>query len=473
MDVMIASYLLNYNVKDDIANVAATLGYELEFSNKKEKLSLEELALRNIKRAKFIYDITERLYNEMREKEVFSLYQEIELPLSTVLAKMELEGISCDKKVLDDMGIDIQKRIKVLEENIYSYSGVEFNISSPKQLGEVLFDKLSLPHGKKNKQGYSTDEATLSKLKGYPIVRDVLEYRMLMKLYTTYIEGLKNNIHSDGKIHTIYTQTLTRTGRLSSIEPNLQNIPVRNEYGRLIRKCFVPSSGCYILSSDYSQIELRIFAHLAGIESLKNAFLENLDIHTKTASDIYGVPISEVTSNMRRSAKAVNFGIIYGISSYGLASDLNISVKDAKNFIDAYFQTFPGIKTYMDKAIQEAHEVGYVKTIMGRKRVIDELNNSNYMIRSMGERMALNTPIQGSSADILKKAMIEIDQKFEEFNLKSKMLLQIHDELVFNVYETELDEVKKIVQEVMENTVQLTVPLKVELNLGKNLYEAK
>ena len=473
MDVMIASYLLNYNVKDDIANVAATLGYELEFSNKKEKLSLEELALRNIKRAKFIYDITERLYNEMREKEVFSLYQEIELPLSTVLAKMELEGISCDKKVLDDMGIDIQKRIKVLEENIYSYSGVEFNISSPKQLGEVLFDKLSLPHGKKNKQGYSTDEATLSKLKEYPIVRDVLEYRMLMKLYTTYIEGLKNNIHSDGKIHTIYTQTLTRTGRLSSIEPNLQNIPVRNEYGRLIRKCFVPSSGCYILSSDYSQIELRIFAHLAGIESLKNAFLENLDIHTKTASDIYGVPISEVTTNMRRSAKAVNFGIIYGISSYGLASDLNISVKDAKNFIDAYFQTFPGIKTYMDKAIQEAHEVGYVKTIMGRKRVIDELNNSNYMIRSMGERMALNTPIQGSSADILKKAMIEIDQKFEEFNLKSKMLLQIHDELVFNVYETELDEVKKIVQEVMENTVQLTVPLKVELNLGKNLYEAK
>ena len=473
MDVMIASYLLNYNVKDDIANVAATLGYELEFSNKKEKLSLEELALRNIKRAKFIYDITERLYNEMREKEVFSLYQEIELPLSTVLAKMELEGISCDKKVLDDMGIDIQKRIKVLEENIYSYSGVEFNISSPKQLGEVLFDKLSLPHGKKNKQGYSTDEATLSKLKEYPIVRDVLEYRMLMKLYTTYIEGLKNNIHSDGKIHTIYTQTLTRTGRLSSIEPNLQNIPVRNEYGRLIRKCFVPSSGCYILSSDYSQIELRIFAHLAGIESLKNAFLENLDIHTKTASDIYGVPISEVTTNMRRSAKAVNFGIIYGISSYGLASDLNISVKDAKNFIDAYFQTFPGIKTYMDKAIQEAHEVGYVKTIMGRKRVIDELNNSNYMIRSMGERMALNTPIQGSSADILKKAMIEIDQKFEEFNLKSRMLLQIHDELVFNVYETELDEVKKIVQEVMENTVQLTVPLKVELNLGKNLYEAK
>ena len=473
MDVMIASYLLNYNVKDDIANVAAALGYELEFSSKREKLSLEELALRNVKRAKFIYDVTERLYDEMREKEVFSLYNEIELPLSIVLAKMELEGICCDKKILDDMGEDIQGRIQVLEKNIYSYSGVEFNISSPKQLGEVLFDRLSLPHGKKNKQGYSTDEATLSKLKDYPIVKDVLEYRMLMKLYSTYIEGLKNSVHSDGKIHTIYTQTLTRTGRLSSIEPNLQNIPVRNEYGRLIRKCFVPSSGCYILSSDYSQIELRIFAHLADIEALKEAFLNELDIHAKTASDIYGIPISDVTANMRRSAKAVNFGIIYGISSYGLAGDLNIPVKEAKAFIDAYFQTFPGIKSYMDKAIEKAHADGYVKTIMGRKRVIDELHNSNYMIRSMGERMALNTPIQGSSADILKKAMIEIDQKFEELNLKSKMLLQIHDELVFNVYAKELDEVKKVVRETMENTVHLFVPLKVEINIGKNLYEAK
>lgn len=473
MDVMIASYLLNYNVKDDIANVAAALGYELEFSSKKEQLSLEEIALRNVKRAKFIYDITERLYNEMREKEVFSLYNEIELPLSVVLAKMELEGICCDKTILDDMGEDIQERIEVLEKNIYSYSGVEFNISSPKQLGEVLFDKLSLPHGKKNKQGYSTDEATLSKLKDYPIVKDVLEYRMLTKLYSTYIEGLKNSVHSDGKIHTIYTQTLTRTGRLSSIEPNLQNIPVRNEYGRLIRKCFVPSSGCYILSSDYSQIELRIFAHLANIEALKEAFLKELDIHAKTASDIYGIPISDVTANMRRSAKAVNFGIIYGISSYGLAGDLNIPVKEAKDFIDTYFQTFPGIKSYMDKVIEKAHEDGYVKTIMGRKRVIDELHNSNYMIRSMGERMALNTPIQGSSADILKKAMIEIDQKFEELNLKSKMLLQIHDELVFNVYAEELDEVKKVVRETMENTVHLSVPLKVEINIGKNLYEAK
>lgn len=299
------------------------------------------------------------------------------------------------------------------------------------------------------------------------------EYRMLTKLYSTYIEGLKNNILKDGKIHTIYTQTLTRTGRLSSIEPNLQNIPVRNEYGRQIRKSFVPEDKSYILSSDYSQIELRIFAHLASIDALKQAFKEELDIHTKTASDVYGVPLEEVTSNMRRSAKAVNFGIIYGISSYGLAEDLNISPKEAKAFIDKYFMTFPGIKTYMDEVIKNAHEIGYVKTIMNRKRVIDELKNSNYMIRSMGERMALNTPIQGSSADILKKAMIEIDRRFEELGLKSKMLLQIHDELDFNVYYDELDIVKHEVKNIMENTIQLTVPLKVEINIGKNLYEAK
>ena len=473
MDVMIASYLLGYNVKEDIANVAITLGYELEFYQKREKLTPPEIANRSLKKAKFIYEVTSRLYKELEENEVLSLYKDIELPLSTVLAKMELEGIRCDTHVLEEMGNEIQSRIHILEKQIYDKSGIEFNISSPKQLGEVLFEHLSLPHGKKKKTGYSTDEATLSKLKEYPIINDILEYRMLTKLYSTYIEGLKNNILEDGKIHTIYTQTLTRTGRLSSIEPNLQNIPVRNEYGRQIRKSFVPEDKSYILSSDYSQIELRIFAHLASIDALKQAFKEELDIHTKTASDVYGVPLEEVTSNMRRSAKAVNFGIIYGISSYGLAEDLNISPKEAKAFINKYFMTFPGIKTYMDEVIKNAHEIGYVKTIMNRKRVIDELKNSNYMIRSMGERMALNTPIQGSSADILKKAMIEIDKRFEELGLKSKMLLQIHDELDFNVYYDELDIVKHEVKNIMENTIQLTVPLKVEINIGKNLYEAK
>ena len=474
MDVMIACYLLNYNVKEDIAYVASDLGYDIEFFNKKEQLTEEERATRSIKKAKFIYEITNRLITDMKHEGVLELFSNIELPLSSVLAKMEYVGIRCDSKILDNMGSDIKTRIEQISREIYEECGMEFNISSPKQLGEVLYEKLGLPHGKKkNKNGYPTDEATLSKLKEYPIIGKILEYRMLTKLHSTYIEGLKNNILEDGKIHTIYTQTLTRTGSLSSIEPNLQNIPVRNEYGRLIRKSFVPEEGSLILSGDYSQIELRIFAHLANEEELIRAFSDNKDIHSKTASDIYGVSMEEVSSNMRRNAKAVNFGIIYGISSYGLSEDLNISPKEAKEFINKYYETYPGIKTYMENTITQAHIDGYVKTIMNRKRVIDELNNSNYMIRNMGERMALNTPIQGSSADILKKAMIEIDQKFENLNLKSKMILQIHDELVFNVYQEELDQVKKVVKEIMEHTVSLKVPLVVDINTGSNLYEAK
>lgn len=473
MDVMIACYLLNYNVKDDIAYIANDLGYDIEFYNKKENLTEEERATRCIKKAKFIYEVTEKLINDMKHEGVLELFHDIELPLSTVLAKMEFNGIRCDSQILDNMGLEIKNRIDQVSKEIYDYCGEEFNISSPMQLGEVLFEHLQLPHGKKNKKGYSTDEATLSKLKGYPVIDKILEYRMLTKLHSTYIEGLKNNILEDGKIHTIYMQTLTRTGRLSSIEPNLQNIPVRNEYGRLIRKCFIPEENSCILSSDYSQIELRIFAHLAGVEELAHAFKVGNDIHSKTASDIYCVPITDVTSTMRRNAKAVNFGIIYGISSYGLAEDLEISPKEAKAFINKYFETYPGIKNYMDNTIEKAHLDGYVKTIMNRKRVIDELHNSNYMIRSMGERMALNTPIQGSSADILKKAMIEIDKQFEKLNLKSKMILQIHDELVFNVYENELDIVKEIVKEIMENTIELSVPLIVDINTGHNLYEAK
>ena len=296
---------------------------------------------------------------------------------------------------------------------------------------------------------------------------------MLTKLYSTYIEGLKNSIHDDGKIHTIYTQTLTRTGRLSSIEPNLQNIPVRNEYGRLIRKSFVPSGNGVLLSSDYSQIELRIFAHLAGEEELIKAFNNGDDIHSKTASEVFGVSLDMVTSDMRRSAKAVNFGIIYGISSYGLAQDLNISPKEAKEFIDKYFMSFPKIKSYMSEVIEKAKRDGYVKTIMNRKRVIEEINNSNYMIRSTGERMALNTPIQGSSADILKMAMIEIDKRFSELNLNSKMILQVHDELVFDVCDSEIDTFKDIVRDVMDNIIELDVPLVVDINVGDNLYEAK
>ena len=433
-DIMIGAYLLNYNVKDDIAYLANDMNYDIPFFNKKEELTIEEKAKRGIQKAKFIYDIKNDQENDMKHEGVYDLYQNIELPLAIVLGKMEYAGINCDVKVLEEMGNDINKRINDISKNIYDLCGCEFNISSPKQLGTILFEKLELPHGKKGKSGnYTTDEATLSKLIEYPVVTLILEYRMLTKLYSTYIEGLKNNIMADGKIHTIYTQTLTRTGRLSSIEPNLQNIPIRNEYGRLIRKSFISEDNSLLLSSDYSQIELRVFSHLANIDSMKEAFNNKIDIHTHTASLVYKVDINDVTKNMRRNAKAVNFGIIYGISSYGLSQDLGISVKEARDFINNYYETYPGIKEYMNKEIQEAYNCGYVKTIMNRKRVINELKNTNHNIRSMGERMALNTPIQGSSADILKMAMIKIDQEFTNKNLKSKMLLQIHDELIFNV----------------------------------------
>ena len=473
-DIMIGAYLLNYNVKDDIAYFANDMNYDIPFFNKKEELTIEEKAKRGIQKAKFIYDIKNDQENDMKHEGVYDLYQNIELPLAIVLGKMEYAGINCDVKVLEEMGNDINKRINDISKNIYDLCGCEFNISSPKQLGTILFEKLELPHGKKGKSGnYTTDEATLSKLIEYPVVTLILEYRMLTKLYSTYIEGLKNNIMADGKIHTIYTQTLTRTGRLSSIEPNLQNIPIRNEYGRLIRKSFISEDNSLLLSSDYSQIELRVFSHLANIDSMKEAFNNKIDIHTHTASLVYKVDINDVTKNMRRNAKAVNFGIIYGISSYGLSQDLGISVKEARDFINNYYETYPGIKEYMNKEIQEAYNCGYVKTIMNRKRVINELKNTNHNIRSMGERMALNTPIQGSSADILKMAMIKIDQEFTNKNLKSKMLLQIHDELIFNVVNEEVDIVKNIVKDTMENIYKLSVPLEVDMSFGKNLYEAK
>ncbi len=473
-DIMLGCYLLNYNINDDIAYIAHDMGFDIPFYDKKEELSLEERAHRCLLKAKFIFDVKDKLINDMEKDGVIEIYRNIEMPLTYVLGRMEYTGIKCDKNILDDMGKDILTRINDVSKDIYNLSGCEFNISSPKQLGDILFNKLELPHGKKGKSGnYATDEATLTKLSGYPIIGLILEYRMLTKLYSTYIEGLKANVMDDGRIHTIYTQALTRTGRLSSIEPNLQNIPIRNEYGRLIRKSFVSDNDSVILSSDYSQIELRMFSHLANIDSMKEAFLNNFDIHTHTASLIYHVPMDSVTKDMRRGAKAVNFGIIYGISSYGLSQDLKISPKEAREFIDNYFKTYPGIKNYMDEEIKKAYDLGYVKTIMGRKRIINELRNSNYNIRSMGERMALNTPIQGSSADILKMAMIKIDKELSKRNLGSRMLLQIHDELVFNVVNSELDEVKEIVKDIMEGIYKLSVPLEVEISIGKDLYEAK
>lgn len=472
-DTMISGYLLNYDVKDDIGYLANLLDFDIPSYNKNDILSDEKVALINITKAKFIYDSKTKLYDEMVNENVTSLFENIEMPLAKVLANMEIQGIRVNKKILEEMGEEIKIKLELITKDIYNYAGCEFNINSSKQLGEILFDKLKLPHAKKNKIGYVTDADTLKKLIDFPIVNKILEYRALAKLYSTYIEGIISTIREDNKIHTIYTQTLTRTGRLSSIEPNLQNIPMRSEYGRLIRKAFLPEDESVILSADYSQIELRVFAHLSGVKDLIEAFKNNEDIHTKTAMDIFKVPSLGVTKNMRRQAKAVNFGILYGISSYGLSEDLGIPVKEAKEFINKYFETYPGVKDYMNKEIADATKDGYVKTIMNRKRIIEELNSSNYNVRSMGERMALNTPIQGSASDILKKAMVEIYDVFEKNNMKSKMLLQVHDELIFNVYNDEIDRVKKIVHDIMTNVFELSVPLEVDIETGNNWYEAK
>ena len=476
-DAMIAGYILNYNVKDDISYLANTFNYDITlFDNfKKEKnMSNEALADLTVKKAKFIYDIKDEFTNKMKEEEQLELFTNIEMKLSSVLASMEIEGVRVDTKVLDEMGDNINKKLDELTSEIYNYAGEEFNVQSPKQLGEILFEKLEIPYPKKKKTSYSTAREILNKIVDYhPIVEKIIEHRTLNKIYTTYIVGIKNCVKEDGKLHTIYTQTLTRTGRLSSIEPNLQNIPIRYKEGKEIRKAFIPEEDSVFLSSDYSQIELRMFAHMSGEQNLIDAFKHHSDIHTKTAMDIYHVSKDEVTKNMRRDAKAVNFGIIYGISSFGLAEDLGVDIKTAKKFLDNYLETFPGIKNYMDKVIKDAYEKGYVKTIMNRKRKIDELYNTNHMIKVQGERMALNTPVQGSSADILKKAMIDIYNEFNRLNLKSKMILQVHDELIFNVKNDELEKVKEIVINFMENAYKLNVPLEVDVEIGKNWYDAK
>ncbi len=481
-DLMIAAYLLNYDVKDDISYLAKNFDYDIEpydvtygtGKNKKE-VEKEISAKRAIEKAKFIYEIKDRMLDELEKEEELSLFENIEMPLSLVLADMELTGVKVDGEYLDSVAAKLKSDMDKLTEEIYNDAGCEFNIMSPKQLGEVLFEKLAIKYPKKVKNNkYSTSKDILDKIIDvHPIVGKILDYRTLAKLYTNYAVGLKNEIREDGRIHTIFTQTLTRTGRLSSISPNLQNIPASEEYAKLIRSAFIPDDDSVILSSDYSQVELRIFAAMANATNLVDAFKGGIDIHTKTASDIFHVDLNDVTKDMRRTAKAVNFGILYGISSFGLSEDLGIDIKTAKNFIDNYLNTYPGITEYMEKEKQDAYKNGYVKTLMNRKRVIEELKSKNYMVRSGGERIALNTPIQGTASDILKKAMVEIYDKFKELGLKSKMIIQVHDELVFNVVNSELEQVSNIVKEIMENTYKLAVPLKVEIEYGSNWYEAK
>lgn len=481
-DLMIAAYLLNYTIKDDISFLAKYFDYNIPLyediygTQKKPKdVSIDTIKQNCGFKAKFIYEIKEQIYNKLKEEEELHLFEDIEMPLSRVLADMEITGIKVDSEYLDSVAKELESKMSILENDIYNDAGEEFNIMSPKQLSEILFVKLEIRYPKRVKDNkYSTSKEILDKIVDlHPIVNKILEYRTLSKLYTNYAVGLKNEVREDGRIHTIFTQTLTRTGRLSSISPNLQNIPARDEYSKLIRKAFIPDEDSYLLSSDYSQVELRVFASMSKATNLIDAFKNDIDIHTKTASDIYHVPIDQVDKSMRRTAKAVNFGILYGISSFGLSEDLGINIKMAKEFMDNYLETYPGISEYMEEEKQNAYKHGYVKTLMNRKRVIEELQSKNYLVRSGGERIALNTPIQGTAADILKKAMVEIYDKFRELGLKSKMLIQVHDELVFNVKKDEMDQVTEIVRDIMENTYPLEAPLKVDIEYGNDWYEAK
>ncbi|CDA60084.1 dNA polymerase [Clostridium sp. CAG:524] len=476
-DIFIAAYLLEYNVKDDIAYLSAAFNKNIAFYDqivsKKNILTPESIRNSIVCKAKFIYETYQEFKDKLVTEELDNLYIDIEGPLIRILANMEINGISVKTDVIDKLKNELNEKIALLENKIHEEAGMDFNIGSHKQMGDVLYNKLMLPKGK-GKNAMSTSHEVLIKLRHLnPIIDDILDYRALTKLVSTYLETFNSYVMEDGKIHTIYKQTGTRTGRLSSVEPNLQNIPVRSEEGKQIRKAFIPSENSYLLSSDYSQIELRVLAHISNSRSLKNAFINGEDIHTHVASDIFDVPENEVTKNMRRTAKAVIFGIVYGISGYGLGENLDISPNEAKKYIEKYLTLYPEVNEYMTEIVKKAKETSSVRTLLNRKRTIDELNNTNYMIRQMGERIALNTPIQGTAADILKLAMIRIDEKLKEDNLKTKMLLQVHDELIFDVPDEELNIVIDIVREIMENVYKLSVPLKVEIDYGRDWYEAK
>ena len=410
----------------------------------------------------------------LTEKEMLTLYEEVELPLVFVLADMEKEGIAVKKEELAVYGSQLQIRIEELEQIICEQAGETFNINSPKQLGVILFEKMGLPGGKKTKTGYSTAADVLEKLApNHEIAANILEYRQLSKLKSTYADGLANYIGDDGRIHSNFNQTITATGRISSTEPNLQNIPIRMELGRLIRKVFVPKEGCVFLDADYSQIELRVLAHCSEDKRLIQAYHEASDIHRITASQVFHIPFDEVTDLQRRNAKAVNFGIVYGISSFGLSQDLSITRKEAADYIESYFETYPGVKRFLERQVSEAKEKGYAVTMFGRRRPMPELSSGNYMQRSFGERVAMNAPIQGAAADIIKIAMIQVHRRLKEEGLRSKLILQVHDELLVEVYREEVEQVSNILKEEMVGAVSLSVPLEIDMHQGNNWYEAK
>ena len=484
-DAEIAAYLLN-PLKDSYLPVDVARDYlEANIPSVEDilhKQSLEdavsegrEEAYRLLARnTRVAYLCREVLLKKLDEEGMKQLFDEVEMPLVFVLYEMEAAGIRINKEELFKYGAKLQESILGLEKEIYDMAGETFNINSPKQLGAILFEKLKLPGGKKTKTGYSTSADVLEKLKPEdPIIEKILEYRTLAKLKSTYADGLDAFIEEDGRIHTKFHQTITATGRLSSAEPNLQNIPVRIELGRQIRKMFTPKEGCVFVDADYSQIELRILAHMSGDESLIQAYKEEQDIHRMTASKVFHIPFDEVTPAQRSNAKAVNFGIVYGISSFGLGQDLNITRKEAESYINQYFATYPGIKNYLDGLVAEAKETGSVSTLYGRKRPVPEISSSNFMQRSFGERIAMNSPIQGTAADIMKIAMLRVDRALKEKQLKSRILLQIHDELLIEAPEEEASLVAEILQNEMMAAAELSVPLSVEVKTGDNWYETK
>ncbi|MDN4527490.1 DNA polymerase I [Fictibacillus sp. NE201] len=484
-DLMIASYLLNPSDSgDDVAVIAKRYGIhdtdgEEAVYGKGAKRKVPEISVLSehmVRKANSIYVLQEKLTNELKKNEQYELFADLELPLSLVLGEMETTGVKVDVGRLQAMGRELTEQLNALEAEIHELAGVAFNINSPKQLGEILFEKLNLPPIKKTKTGYSTSVDVLEKLEGkHEIIRKILVYRQLGKLSSTYIEGLLKVVDQQtDKIHTRFNQALTQTGRLSSTEPNLQNIPIRLEAGRKIRQAFVPSTpGWKILSADYSQIELRVLAHISQDDNLMEAFKKEMDVHTKTAMDVFHVEMEDVTSQMRRHAKAVNFGIVYGISDYGLSQSLNITRKEAGEFIEQYLKTFPGVKEYMESIVRQAKQDGYVSTLMNRRRYLPEITSRNFNLRSFAERTAMNTPIQGTAADIIKKAMVEMERVLKEEKLEALMLLQVHDELIFEVPEHEIEKLSQLVPQVMESALGLDVPLKVDLNHGDTWYDAK
>lgn len=467
-DATVAAYLLNPLKSDYTYEDVAREQLDLILEDK------TDLTTKACYEAYTAYASSAKLEKRLKEDGLWSLFEEIEMPLVFTLYDMEKNGVKVEAEALKHYGDQLGDKIVELEKEIYEDANETFNINSPKQLGVVLFENMNIPGGRKTKTGYSTAADVLEKLAPeYPIVAKILEYRQLTKLKSTYADGLAGYIQEDGRIHGKFNQTVTATGRISSTEPNLQNIPVRVELGRMIRKVFVPEEGYVFVDADYSQIELRVLAHCSGDEQLIKAYREEADIHRITASQVFHVPFDEVTDLQRRNAKAVNFGIVYGISSFGLSQDLSITRKEAAKYIEDYFHTYPGIKAFLDNAVAHAKENGYVKTLFGRRRPVPELASSNFMQRSFGERVAMNAPIQGTAADIMKIAMIGVNKRLKEQKMKSRLVLQVHDELLIETHHTEIDKVKEILRKEMEQAAVLAVPLEIDMHTGNNWYEAK